>query len=70
MPPAPGGAYVLAMAPAVRSMAAATYVRDIDSSRRFYELLGFGEVRSGTAAGARAYGLRLTGCRRAPGARH
>jgi catechol 2,3-dioxygenase-like lactoylglutathione lyase family enzyme len=33
----------------VESMVAATYVADIDASRAFYELLGFREVRSGTA---------------------
>jgi catechol 2,3-dioxygenase-like lactoylglutathione lyase family enzyme len=31
-------------------MVAATYVRDIDTSRAFYELLGFGEHSSGQAA--------------------
>ncbi len=35
------------MAPALQEMVAATYVRDIDLSRRFYELLGFGEQSSG-----------------------
>jgi catechol 2,3-dioxygenase-like lactoylglutathione lyase family enzyme len=40
------------MAPAVRSMVAATYVRDIEASRGFYELLGFRQHRTGTAATA------------------
>ncbi len=35
------------MAPAVQDMVAATYVRDIDASRRFYGLLGFDEQSSG-----------------------
>jgi predicted enzyme related to lactoylglutathione lyase len=35
------------MAPAVQEMVAATYVRDIDVSRRFYGLLGFDEQSSG-----------------------
>lgn len=35
------------MAPAVLEMVAATYVRDIDASRRFYGLLGFGERSTG-----------------------
>ena len=35
------------MAPALQEMVAATYVRDIDVSRRFYGLLGFGEQSSG-----------------------
>jgi catechol 2,3-dioxygenase-like lactoylglutathione lyase family enzyme len=37
------------MTPAVRSMVAATYVRDIDTSRAFYELLGFREQSAGRA---------------------
>jgi catechol 2,3-dioxygenase-like lactoylglutathione lyase family enzyme len=37
------------MAPVVREMVSATYVRDISASRAFYELLGFAERRSGTA---------------------
>jgi len=32
-------------------MVAATYVRDIDTSRAFYELVGFREQRSGKAEG-------------------
>jgi catechol 2,3-dioxygenase-like lactoylglutathione lyase family enzyme len=40
------------MPPVVRSIVAVTYVRDIDASRAFYELLGFGEYRSGRAATA------------------
>jgi catechol 2,3-dioxygenase-like lactoylglutathione lyase family enzyme len=35
---------------AVQSMVAATYVRDIDASRGFYELLGFREHSTGKAA--------------------
>src|ERR1022692_884041 len=38
------------MTPAVQEMVAATYVRDIDVSRRFYELLGFAEDSTGRAA--------------------
>jgi len=38
------------MTPAVRRMVAATYVRDIDTSRAFYELLGFRELQAGRAA--------------------
>ncbi|HUZ53445.1 MAG TPA: VOC family protein [Streptosporangiaceae bacterium] len=38
------------MTPAVQEMVAATYVRDIDVSRGFYELLGFAEDSSGRAA--------------------
>jgi catechol 2,3-dioxygenase-like lactoylglutathione lyase family enzyme len=45
-----GTAYVELMPPTARSMYAATYVRDIDASRAFYELLGFRELRSGRAA--------------------
>src|ERR1022692_4171567 len=37
------------MTPAVRSMVGATYVRDIDTSRAFYELLGFHEQSAGKA---------------------
>ena len=37
------------MTPAVQSMIAATYVRDIGTSRSFYELLGFQEQSSGKA---------------------
>jgi catechol 2,3-dioxygenase-like lactoylglutathione lyase family enzyme len=37
------------MTPQVRSMIAATYVKDIDTSRAFYELLGFREHSSGKA---------------------
>jgi len=43
-------AYGLLMTPAVKSMVSATYVRDIDTSRAFYELLGFREQFAGTAA--------------------
>jgi catechol 2,3-dioxygenase-like lactoylglutathione lyase family enzyme len=38
------------MAPAVQSMVASTYVRDIDASRAFYERLGFREYSAGKAA--------------------
>jgi catechol 2,3-dioxygenase-like lactoylglutathione lyase family enzyme len=38
------------MATVVRRMVAATYVRDIDTSRAFYELLGFRELEAGKAA--------------------
>jgi predicted enzyme related to lactoylglutathione lyase len=38
------------MTPAARSMVAATYVRDIETSRVFYELLGFSEHSVGRAA--------------------
>ncbi len=38
------------MTPAVQEMVAATYVRDIDVSRGFYELLGFAEDSTGRAA--------------------
>jgi catechol 2,3-dioxygenase-like lactoylglutathione lyase family enzyme len=37
------------MPPTARSMYAVTYVRDIDASRAFYELLGFREMRAGRA---------------------
>jgi catechol 2,3-dioxygenase-like lactoylglutathione lyase family enzyme len=35
------------MTPVIHRMVAATYVKDIDASRAFYELLGFHELRSG-----------------------
>lgn len=38
------------MAPVIESMVASTYVRDIDVSRGFYELLGFREHSTGRAA--------------------
>jgi catechol 2,3-dioxygenase-like lactoylglutathione lyase family enzyme len=38
------------MTPAIQSMVAVTYVRNIDVSRGFYELLGFREHSSGRAA--------------------
>ncbi len=38
------------MARAVQAMYAATYVADIDASRRFYQLLGFAEHQSGRSA--------------------
>jgi catechol 2,3-dioxygenase-like lactoylglutathione lyase family enzyme len=37
----------MAMKPVLRRMDAATYVKDIEASRAFYDLLGFSEVRSG-----------------------
>jgi predicted enzyme related to lactoylglutathione lyase len=37
------------MHPAVQSLVAVTYVRDIDASRSFYELLGFAEQSAGKA---------------------
>jgi predicted enzyme related to lactoylglutathione lyase len=40
----------VAMTPVLRSMVAATYVADIDSSRAFYQLLGFREHSAGKAA--------------------
>ena len=40
------------MTPAVLGMVAATYVRDIETSRSFYRLLGFSERSSGKAAGS------------------
>src|SRR5258708_3248861 len=42
--------YLVPMPPAVLEMVATTYVRDIDVSGRFYELLGFHEQSSGKAA--------------------
>jgi predicted lactoylglutathione lyase len=36
----------MAMKPVLRRMDAATYVKDIEASRAFYELLGFSELRS------------------------
>ncbi len=45
-------AYGVLMPPVVQSIVAVTYVRDIDASRAFYELLGFGEYTSGRAATA------------------
>lgn len=41
--------YVVLMAPQVQSMIAVTYVKDIGTSRAFYELLGFQEHSSGKA---------------------
>src|SRR5579859_6868563 len=40
------GRYIMAMKPVLRRMDAATYVKDIEASRAFYELLGFAELRS------------------------
>lgn len=42
--------YVVAMTRAVQEMFAATYVADMDASRRFYGLLGFTEILSGRSA--------------------
>src|SRR5260221_13759100 len=42
--------YLVAMPPGVQEMVATTYVRDIDVSGRFYEMLGFHEQSSGKAA--------------------
>jgi catechol 2,3-dioxygenase-like lactoylglutathione lyase family enzyme len=46
------------MAPAVQEMVAATYVRDIGASRRFYELLGFHEHSRGETATSAWLALR------------
>jgi hypothetical protein len=48
----PGGSAAcrVPMTPAVQSMVAATYVRDIDTARAFYELVGFREHSAGKAA--------------------
>jgi catechol 2,3-dioxygenase-like lactoylglutathione lyase family enzyme len=43
-------AYGVLMTLAARSMVAATYVRDIETSRAFYELLGFREHSAGRAS--------------------
>jgi len=50
MAPLEQRAYLVLMPPTARSMYAATYVKDIDTSRAFYELLGFRELRAGRAA--------------------
>jgi catechol 2,3-dioxygenase-like lactoylglutathione lyase family enzyme len=42
-------AYLDPVTPTVQSMVSVTYVRDIDASRGFYELLGFAERSSGRA---------------------
>jgi catechol 2,3-dioxygenase-like lactoylglutathione lyase family enzyme len=49
----------VAMAPVLRSMVAATYVTDIDTSRAFYELLGFREHSAGKAATSAWLSLHL-----------
>jgi catechol 2,3-dioxygenase-like lactoylglutathione lyase family enzyme len=49
------------MAPAVQSAVAVTYVRDIDKSRAFYELLGFHQESSGKAAASAWAALRSEG---------
>lgn len=46
----PAKAYVVPMTSVLQSMVAAAYVRDIDTSRTFYELLGFREHYAGKAA--------------------
>src|SRR5690242_935436 len=51
------------MAPAVQSMVAATYVRDIAASRAFYELLGFREQLAGQAEISAWSSLRQGDCR-------
>jgi hypothetical protein len=51
------------MTPALRSMVAATYVRDIDTSRAFYGLLGFHEHSAGKAATSAWSSLHLGGHR-------
>jgi hypothetical protein len=38
-------AYVVPMTPVLQSMVAATYVREIDTLRTFYELLGFASTQ-------------------------
>jgi catechol 2,3-dioxygenase-like lactoylglutathione lyase family enzyme len=43
-------AYVVLMLSPARSMVAVTYVKDIETSRAFYELLGFREQSAGKAA--------------------
>src|SRR5580698_10559888 len=48
-PPGSRGAYLVPMFPALQSMVAVTYVRDIGASRAFYLLLGFREQRAGQA---------------------
>jgi len=49
------------MTPAVQSMVATTYVRDIETSRAFYELLGFREQSAGKAATSAWSALRHDG---------
>ena len=51
------------MAPAVQSMVAATYVRDIAVSRAFYERLGFREQAAGRAEFSAWSSLRQGDCR-------
>ncbi len=51
------------MTPAVQEMVAATYVRDIDVSRGFYELLGFAEDSARRAATAGWSALHQGKCR-------
>jgi catechol 2,3-dioxygenase-like lactoylglutathione lyase family enzyme len=47
--PAALEAYIVPMTAALESMVASTYVRDLDVSRDFYELLGFREQSTGRA---------------------
>ena len=47
--PGQRGPYLVPMTSAPQSMIVATYVRDIDASRAFYELLGFTDKRSGAS---------------------
>jgi hypothetical protein len=54
-------AYVMPMTPAVQSMVAVTYVRDIGTSRAFYELLGFHEQSAGRADASAWSALRQGG---------
>jgi catechol 2,3-dioxygenase-like lactoylglutathione lyase family enzyme len=48
----------VAMTAAVQSIVAVTYVRDLDKSRAFYELLGFHQESSGKAAASAWSALR------------
>jgi len=49
------------MTPAVQEMAAASFVRDLEASCRFYELLGFGEHPAGSASAPAWSALRQGG---------
>ena len=49
------------MTAAVQSIVAVTYVRDLDRSRAFYELLGFHQESSGKAAASAWSALRSDG---------
>jgi catechol 2,3-dioxygenase-like lactoylglutathione lyase family enzyme len=46
------------MTPVIHRIVAATYVRDIETSRAFYEVLGFRELRSGRGASSAWSALR------------